>query len=305
MSTQRARSIPAELLSRCDPGWLFLLTGIALIAAVVILPARDDLDQAEWMRDQILAEEAYRGEQLARHSNLLQSLQAEDPKVVRWLAASQLNMAIEGHDVLPAAAMPRGTRREADVFEMLNPVYDAPASPSPPDSLLHRLAVDERARLWVVLGGAMCIFYGLLPAAAARTRSVDTPEDRVSEDDWEGAEWDEEEFDNNADAEWDEEDEAEDEDEDAAAEDEWDDAEADAESPVDVETEVVEEDEESDVDDEEEWEWVEEGDADAEAEAEEEWDDEAGDDPEADAAADDSDELEDDDGEWSDKTLFG
>lgn len=300
MSTQRARSIPAELLSRCDPGWLFLLTGIALIAAVVILPARDDLDQAEWMRDQILAEEAYRGEQLARHSNLLQSLRAEDPKVVRWLAASQLNMAIEGHDVLPAAAMPRGTRREADVFEMLNPVYDAPASPSPPDSLLHRLAVDERARLWVVLGGAMCIFYGLLPAAAARTRPVGAPEDRVTEDDWEGAEWDEEEIDNDADVEWAGED-------DAAADAEWDDAEADAESPVDVETEVVEVDEESDVDDEEEWEWVEEGDADAEAEAEEEWDEEAEDDHEVDAAADDSDEVEveDDDGEWSDKTLFG
>ena len=131
------------------------------------------------MRDQVLAEEVYRGQQLANYSSFLGAVRNEDPKLVRWLAASQLNMAVAEHEVILGG--PAGPSPDATILPTLNPVYHAPEAPVPPDSLLHRLASDEHARLWAVIGGMLCIFYGLLPPSAQRARVCGEDEDEAWE----------------------------------------------------------------------------------------------------------------------------
>lgn len=52
-------------LFRFDAGWLFLVAGAALLCATVLLPAFDDLTDAENSRDAALALEAYQSQRLA------------------------------------------------------------------------------------------------------------------------------------------------------------------------------------------------------------------------------------------------
>ena len=163
-----SRSIPGELLSRFDPGWFFLISGLAVIVWVVLIPAQEELEAAQWRRDHVRAEEVYRGQQLAQYANFLQALDHADPKLVRWLAASQLNMAIGEVEVMPASLS--DDPENASVFGVLDPVFEPPTRPEKRSSLLHQMATSDRTRLWVFLGAGLCIFYGLLPPATGRSR---------------------------------------------------------------------------------------------------------------------------------------
>ena len=41
-----------------DPGWLFILAGMGVLAAVVLIPASENLQRARWQRDRALAVES-------------------------------------------------------------------------------------------------------------------------------------------------------------------------------------------------------------------------------------------------------
>lgn len=144
-----------------DPGWLFLLVGAAVLAATVLIPAAEDLEEARWLRDRALAVEAHREARLARYGEYLAALEAREPSLVLSLAASQLNEVPRGMAAMPGFESPMTA--SASVFPALEP----PALRLPErvraESTLSRLAMGERSRLWLIAGGAMCVLLGLLP----------------------------------------------------------------------------------------------------------------------------------------------
>jgi hypothetical protein len=151
---------------RIDPGWLFLIAGGVILAAVVLLPAMDGLRDAEHHRDRAIALETHQLERLARYSDFLSALDAGDPTLMRDLAASQLNLAPVGQDVVLAPATME--ERSADVFARLEPGFTPPVEPTEPDSVLHALATGGTTRLWMIAGGAFCVLLGVLPPARSR-----------------------------------------------------------------------------------------------------------------------------------------
>lgn len=150
-------------LFRLEPGWLFLLPGLALLGATVLIPAQDDLNEARWKRDRAVAIESNRLDRLDHYGSYLEALDRGEDSVVLSLAAAQLNMAPEGRQ--PVIALSDASRRDASVFPSLEP--DPPALPPAPDlsnrSRLARLATGARSRLWLIAGGALCVMLGLLP----------------------------------------------------------------------------------------------------------------------------------------------
>lgn len=160
---ERIKQQTDALLLRLDPGWAYLLVGIVILGAGVLIPAQHDRDIARWERDRALAIESQRLDRLERYSRFLQSLRAGDESVVLWLASNQLNLAPP--EYTPVFPVRHYDRSDASILPALEP--DATRLPAPPKqtSLLGRWSTDDRARLWLLAGGVLAVLAGLMPPA--------------------------------------------------------------------------------------------------------------------------------------------
>ncbi len=143
-----------------DPGWLFLLAGLVLIGAAVLVPASYDLWVLRAQHQQLAAQEQENYKRLEAYSRFGADLQAADPQLVRRLAASQLNRIPKGETALLLSTTANQTPLEW-VDSSVEPVI-AHVEPFP-DSLLSRLTLGRKA-LWVAGAGVMCVFLGILLA---------------------------------------------------------------------------------------------------------------------------------------------
>jgi hypothetical protein len=152
------------LLAPIDPGYLFLIAGLALLAAAVLIPAQGDLADARWRRDTALAHEHTHRERLERYEHYLDALDRQNPAVLESLAATQLNILPDR--AKPIAATRLASDQTASIFRELEP----PPTVVPPRdehrSTLAGLVTDRDARLWVIAFAAICVLYSVLPRAA-------------------------------------------------------------------------------------------------------------------------------------------
>ncbi|MFN0010556.1 MAG: hypothetical protein ACKVS8_02810 [Phycisphaerales bacterium] len=149
-----------------DAGWLFLLAGLALLVATVLIPAQRDVAKARFSLEQARAVEDNRLERMRRYQEYLDALNRGDEATVRALAAVQLNQASEGTALLMNTGELGG--RNASVFPSLEPPPIKAAQWREDQSVLERWATDDRSRLWLIAAGAMCVLIGILPPARPR-----------------------------------------------------------------------------------------------------------------------------------------
>ncbi len=161
--TDPSPNTPPPTRAVLDPGWLFLVAGLAILGATVLIPAADDLAQARLLRDQALSLERHRQDRLDRYESFLGAITQEQPALVLALAASQLNQIPADRSPVPGL-LPQPTPN-ASVFPALEPEPLVLPTPRPVNSLLHRLTTGERSRVWMIAGGVLCILLGLLPPA--------------------------------------------------------------------------------------------------------------------------------------------
>lgn len=156
-------------LFRLDPGWLFLIAGIALVGSTVLIPAMNDLDEARWQRNKALAIERHRLERLERYAQYLAAVQRQEEDVVLSLMATQLNQSPAARVPLMAETDP--SRTTASPFPGLEPppLEDPERSPlQRRPSLLLRLTTSDTHRLWLIAAGVVCMLVGLLPPSVRK-----------------------------------------------------------------------------------------------------------------------------------------
>lgn len=153
-------------LFRIDAGWLFLLAGLGVMCAAVLIPAHDDLAHAHYERDRARAIESWHAQRVENYARYLDALRDGDETLVLSLAAMQLNMIPAGSRPLVTSVRPHAT--SASVFPELEPAFTAPSPPEFYESRLRRWATDSRLRLWMIAGGAMAVLFGLLPPSRGR-----------------------------------------------------------------------------------------------------------------------------------------
>ncbi len=163
----RALSRPGRPIVLFDPGWLFLIAGLAILAATVLIPAKDDLEEARWLRDRALAVEQHRVDRLDRYTDYLKSLDDADQSLIQSLAASQLNQIPSDRMPLPGAT--ETGRSSASVFPALEPEPLLLNDRAKVGSMLERWTTDDKTRIWLIAGGALCVLIGLLPQAVRRS----------------------------------------------------------------------------------------------------------------------------------------
>lgn len=170
---------PAAIL---DPGWLFVIAGVALIGASLLIPAADDLAEARHLRDRALAIEQHRLERLTRHEEFLEGLQAKDQTLALSLAASQLNQIPSDRSPLPTPDAPAFSVKDNRLHTQANvtpeeslgltdasvfPALEPPPAQLPQrrrgNSLLEQLVLSPKTGIWIGLTGAVSVLIGLLP----------------------------------------------------------------------------------------------------------------------------------------------
>jgi len=153
--TRTARATP---LFRFDPGWPFVVAGLGLLVAGVLIPAQRELHELENTRAVHAAIEDRSVRQLAAYDRFLNDLDRSDEQLVRRLAASQLNQMPDGERSL--MLVPSMNDTVTEWIEGSEPLQ-LPETAEYPDTLLTRLATGPR-RLWVLACGAFLVFIGLL-----------------------------------------------------------------------------------------------------------------------------------------------
>ncbi|GDX98240.1 hypothetical protein LBMAG48_06440 [Phycisphaerae bacterium] len=146
-----------------DPTWLFLVAGVALLAATVLVAAQDDVDEANHLRDQVLAVEQHRETRLNNYREFLAAIDEKQPALVQSLASSQLNQIPADRAAIPGTVQDNSVN--ASVFPALEPPPVVLPVQTKVDSTLRRLATTDATRIWLLAGGALCILLGLLPAS--------------------------------------------------------------------------------------------------------------------------------------------
>jgi hypothetical protein len=165
-------------LFRVDPGWPFVLAGLALLIAAIIIPAQRELHDLRNEQRAIDAQESRVYARLQAYDGLLADLQSGDPELVRRLSIAQLNQIPSGEQsFLLTPGMNQTVAQWID-----ESVPDAaPRVDVYPDTLLGRLAFGPN-RLWMIAGAAFLLFVGLLlgpeesrgrPAMAGDRRAPD------------------------------------------------------------------------------------------------------------------------------------
>ncbi|MEI7658253.1 MAG: hypothetical protein WCK33_09340 [Phycisphaerae bacterium] len=157
---------PAHSRPLFDPGWLFLLSGLALLGAVVIIPAVEDVAAARFKRDQVLAIEQHRDTRMARYEEFINAVDSREPALLVSLAQTQLNQIPADRSTLPLAGNQGQTG--ASVFPSLEPEPLKLPERTKVVSRLEHLTTDPTTRPFVIIGGAFLILVGLLPTGRSR-----------------------------------------------------------------------------------------------------------------------------------------
>lgn len=168
-----------QALFRFDAGLLFVAAGLALCAAVVLMPAQRDLFMLQQQRDELHRQDEQMHTRLRVTEEVLLELDRGNPDLHRRLVSSQLNLA-------PASDTPimLVTSQQPDVNEWISArVRNAPAAISSqaawPDSMLDRL-VNGPYRLWILGGSVLCVFIGLMHGTGTIRRRDHTNNDSVN-----------------------------------------------------------------------------------------------------------------------------
>ncbi|MCB9845923.1 MAG: hypothetical protein H6811_08070 [Phycisphaeraceae bacterium] len=166
-----------------DPGWLFVLAGMALVGTCVILPSQARLEEARWQRDRARALESHVQERIRRTQRTIDAIENGNEATIRSLAASQLNL------------IPVGTRAWRDPEVPASPMADLepepPQYPPPPrlDTRLARWTDDPHTRLWLIGGGMLSILVGVLWGIAPRDTVSGGPGPAESDSDESDGDW--------------------------------------------------------------------------------------------------------------------
>jgi hypothetical protein len=169
MQPEPTRTTP---LFRFDPGWPYVIAGLGLLVAAVLIPAQRELHRLENSVELHQALERQAVRQLGAYDRFLADLDHGEPQLVKRLAASQLNLMPEGHSAL--MLQPSANETVTDWIMQSEPA-ELPVAEPYPDTLLTRLATGPR-RLWVLACGVFLVFIGLLlgpsgvPTMSSRVR---------------------------------------------------------------------------------------------------------------------------------------
>jgi hypothetical protein len=156
-------------LFRFDAGWLFLMAGLAMLAAIVLVPEQDELSVQASRLHRLQWEEGVQNEKMRRYAFALHLLHEADPELAERLIESRLRRVRVGRDVHLIADTVNAPI--SDWVDALG-VAPAPEAFEPVPTLLASM-MGSGARLWLLGGATLSIFIGLVLGGAGEPLLAD------------------------------------------------------------------------------------------------------------------------------------
>lgn len=152
------RDEPRAPLFRFDPGWPFVIAGLLLLVAGILIPGHRELLglRGELVRQETREQVAF--EQLRAYDEFLAGVRESDPEVIRRLAMAHLNKIPAGEESLlltPGMNQTVGEWIESSIPDRTVVV------PPYPDTVLARWALGP-GRLWMLGVAVMLLFVGFV-----------------------------------------------------------------------------------------------------------------------------------------------
>lgn len=161
------------------PGFLAVVAGVAVLSAMVLVPAHRERERVEWRRDVMAAQADHLAALAERYDAFLHALAAGEPVLLERLAYSQLKLRPTGKSPMPRGydKRPGGAERyavdpgfsrlddpanlHAWLSQPLPQVGRELAAHRPVRTRLDRLSTGQ-SRVGLIIAGGMLIFGGLL-----------------------------------------------------------------------------------------------------------------------------------------------
>lgn len=156
-----------QALLRNSYGWVYLISGLVLTVAAIVLPAHQDLAVLQQKRATIAEDHADLNQQIAVHQNFLDDLSSEDLKLQDRIVQMQFNQAATGIPVVIDRAAAKTPLDWVAQRARQTRIVDID---SPRNSILTTLT-NGRNRLWLAGAGVFIIFIGLVISAPSETGS--------------------------------------------------------------------------------------------------------------------------------------
>jgi len=170
---------PIRPLFTFDAGWMYIIAGLLVIAMATLIPARRDLHELRTQQSELDAKERYAFDRLAAYARFLDHWEQADDALLIRLAGSQLNRRPEGDR--PIVLVDNASTAVTDWIEA-SVRFEKPAPQPWPQSILSRLTAG-RGQLWLLAGGALAVFIGLVLTPAGVTPAAgDDIDDELGDD---------------------------------------------------------------------------------------------------------------------------
>ena len=146
-----------SLVSKWNFGWLYILCGLVLTVAAIILPAHQELQDLMSKQKVIADDLEYLEYQVTIYETFLQDIVNREPDFIQRLAEMQFNRAPHGEQVVFDPSAPRTplewvAQRAIKSRTVQTDVQQA--------SILSKFTEDE-GRLWLLAAGIIILFVGL------------------------------------------------------------------------------------------------------------------------------------------------
>ena len=168
------RPVGTTPLFRIDPGWPFVISGLALIVSAVLIPAQRELHDLEQRLKVHQAYEERTKAELVAYQQFIRDLgdDATNERLLERLVRAQLNKMPK--DERPLLLMPTANETVPTWIES-SVTLEIPEPTPYADTLLSRIASGPR-RLWVLATGAFLVFLGVMFAPTTFSTSRRRPE---------------------------------------------------------------------------------------------------------------------------------
>jgi len=155
-------------LLRNSLGWFYLVSGLVLTIAAIVLPAHQDLAELEQKRLAIADDYADLNHQIAIHQSFLDDLSQNHLKLRERMIEMQFNQSATGTPVVIDRSAAKTPLEWVAQRARQTRVLDVE---EPRDSILTILS-KGRNRLWLAGSGVFVIFIGLVMSP---TKEIDPP----------------------------------------------------------------------------------------------------------------------------------
>jgi len=158
-----------SLVSKLNFGWLYILCGLVLTVAAIILPAHQELQELKSKQEVIADDLEYLEYQVTIYETFLQDVVNREPDFIQRLTEMQFNRAPQGEQVVFDPSAPRTplewvAQRAIKSRTIQSDVQQA--------SLLSKFTEDE-GRLWVLAVGIIILFVGLTSQASPTDKTIE------------------------------------------------------------------------------------------------------------------------------------